>query len=516
MIDFSSGAKRVSLARAAARGIVLLALLVVAGMAGGATSGEAVSVPVTPGRIRVDVQLYMPGSIPTGIGEPLKVARELADEWEHLHPNRKIQFEQLIQTGTSEGEFLTTQLMGGIAPEIINANAEIAWPSVDKGWFVPLDEFLERPNPYVEGRPRWIDTFSNQALAGAKRAPDGKLYCIPIDIVETGIFYNKTLLGSLGITAMPETWDEMLVMMRQIQEAGLTPMSSPNNLGSDWGQDILFEMLYHDLMPQLDVVPSRPDAEGYLGHYLEPAEAGFLFTKGFFTRRDPRWRELYRLLKEWRGYWAKELKNSDPVRLFLTQRMALYWEGSWFIRRMVIDPYVDFDWGIAYIPTLTKASSRYASGQPATVVGGAAIQLHVTNSAVLNNNLEDCIDFLMYLSAPQNIERLCSEALLFIPNIRGARMDERLAPFQAIFQRHYCAIKWLESLDGKYKKYWRRMLDYYLNDGVDLAGFLAMLEANFAGWVESHRSEAGWDFGAMEKVWQEREALLVRELEARP
>ena len=40
-----------------------------------------------------------------------------------------------------------------------------------RGWYVALDEYLERPNPYVEGNQHWVDTFTNQALVGAKRAP---------------------------------------------------------------------------------------------------------------------------------------------------------------------------------------------------------------------------------------------------------------------------------------------------------------------------------------------------------
>ncbi len=467
--------------------------------------------------IRVDLNVYTPRVIPQGIGEPNRLARELADQWEARHSGHRIVFEQLLLTGGNEGEWLKTQLLAGIAPEILSMNAEIAWPDVGKGWYVPLDEFIERPNPYVPGNERWLDMFTNQALAGAKRAPDGKLYCIPLDIVETGIFYNKTLLGELGVEELRfDTWQDMLDVFGKVKEAGIGGLTSDLNLASDWGQDIIFELLYHDILPQMDLIPSRPDAEGYLGHYLEPAEFGFLFTKGFFTRRDPRWREMNRLLREWRGYWARELKNTDPIRLFLTRRVAFYWAGSWFIRRMATDPYIDFDWGIAYVPTITRATSRYGPGTPSTVIGGAAVQLHVTNSALLNGNLEECIDFLMYLSAPRNIERLAAESLMYIPNINGAKMDERLAPFQDIFQRRYCAIKLLESFDGKYKKYWRRMLDYYLNDGVDLEGFLGMLEANFAGWVERHRGDTGWDFERMEAMWRERAGSLLPELEAAP
>jgi raffinose/stachyose/melibiose transport system substrate-binding protein len=470
---------------------------------------------VAPGAavIRVDLNIYTPGTIPQGIGDPVKMADTLAEEWEAARGGPRVKYQQLVNTGTSEGEWLKTQLLGGMAPEIISMNAEAAWPDVDKGWFVPLDPFLSRPNPYVAGNEHWIDLFANQALAGAKRAPDGNLYCIPIDIVETGIFYNKTMLSQMGIEQFPETWAGMMAMLKVIDSHDMTPMTSAMNLASDWGQDIIFEMLYHEILPALDLIPSRADAQGYLGHYLEPHEFGFLFTKGFFTARDPRWREMNRLLYEWRQYWAKELKNSDPLRLFLTKRLALFWDGSWFIRRMTTDPYVDFDWGVAYLPSITKATSPYGSGTDATVIGGAAMQLHVTNSAVNNDVLEDCIDYLMFLTAPQNIERLTGEAMVFIPNINGARMDERLEPFSDIFKRRYCAIKLLESFDGKYKKYWRRMLDYYLNDGTDLDGYLEMLEENFAAWVADHRGEKAWDFDALEAIWQKRKKDLAGELD---
>lgn len=492
--------------------VLLTILLIVSGCDG--KQGQEQPDESQSDAIKVDINIYHPGNVLMGIGEPLKVSRELADEWEALHPGKHIKYHRVLQASQSgaEGEWLKTQFIGGLAPEIISMNAETTWQDVNKGWYVPLDEFMERPNPYVEGNEHWIDLFLNQALVQAKRAPDGKLYCVPIDIVETGLYYNKDILRKLGIDSLPETWAEMMDTMERIQDAHYTPFTAPGGFASDWGQDILFEMVYHGILPVMDMKPSRPEAAEYLEHYLEPAEAGFLFTKGFFTRRDPRWREMNRLLYEWRQVWAKELKYSDPVRLFLTQRLVFIWSPSSQIRQMALDPYVDFDWGVTYLPPLTKASTPYATGSPATVIGGAALQLHVTNSALNNGNLEEVVDFLMFLSAPENIERLTSEAMFFIPNIKGTQADPRLKPFEEIFQRQYCAIKWLDSMDGRYKKYWRRMLDYYLNDGLTLDEYLERMEDNFDGWVASHREEEGWDFEMMEQTWKKNESQLLREL----
>ena len=469
-----------------------------------------------PSTIHVDLGVYNAGHRPAGIGENLVMADVIARAWEAEHPNRSIKYQvlSLLNVDSGEGEALKAQLLGGIAPEIIHLNAEVAWPDVGKGWFVALDDYLSRPNRYVAGNRRWMDIFLNQAMVNAKRAPDGKLYCLPIDIIETGIYYNKDLLAEHGVTHMPETWVEMEAMFDKLRAADIIPLAVSGPLGADWGQDIIFEMVYHDIMPKLDLVPSRPGAADYLRHYLEPPEIGFLFSKGFFTRRDPRWRETYRLLERWRRYWPRELKNGDFRRLFVNRRVAMMWESSVSCRRMIHDPLIDFEWGVFYVPALTSASSRWGVGTPATVIGGAAVQLHVTHSAVSNGNLDDCIDFLMYLTAPRNAERLINEAGVFIPNLVDTEMAPQLAPFREIFGRPYCAVKWLESMEGKHKKYYRRMVDYYLQGGVDLDGFLARLEDNFAAWAAGHRDEASWDFDRFEPIWRQREAELIRELDA--
>ncbi|HPO15655.1 MAG TPA: ABC transporter substrate-binding protein [Candidatus Hydrogenedentes bacterium] len=494
---------------------LLLALIISVGFFWGNTA-EAQVPSQDEKLLRVDLSQYTPGMIPGGIGEPVKAARTVADAWEQLHPNCKVKYQLMVNTGTTEGEWLKTQLIGKIAPEIVTMNTEVAWQAIDKDWFVPLDEILQRPNPYIPGNEHWLDSFSNKALTNSKRAPNGKLYCITLDTVETGLYYNMTLLKKLGIDRKPETWEEMIEAFKIIQNANTTPMTAQSNIASDWGQDIIFEMIYHEIMPLLDVNPSAADVKDYQEYFFDPPEGGFLFTKGFFSSRDPRWREMHRILKEWRNYWAKELKFTDPMRLFLTGRLAVLWDGSWTIRRVAKDPYINFEWDIGYIPAITKETSHYASGTPATLIGGAAMQVHITNSAVYNHSLEECVDFLMYLSAPQNIEKIAGEALLFMPNVNGAKMDPRLQPFAEIIKRKSCAIQWMEAMDPEYKKVWRRWLDYYLEDGFGLDEYLRILDENFAAWVKSHENDSAWDFTAMEKVWQSRQETLLRELNPAP
>jgi len=450
----------------------------------------------------INLGMYTPGT-KLAFGDPLQVSQTIADEYNQMHPEMNIKFvQQVVVTGSQEGEWLKTQLVGGIAPDIINQNAEVAWSDVSKEWYIPLDDYLEKPNPYIKGNKRWQDSFVNQALVNAKRAPDGKLYCLSIDVVETAIYYNKTLFKELNLQ-VPETWAEFIEVQQKLLDSGITPLPSALNLVSDWGQDILFDMLYHEIIDKMDVEPSIETKQDYLTHYLTPKEVAFLYSKGFFTRKDNRWIEMHRILKKWRKYWAKELKNTDQARLFLTKRVAMVWDGSWFSRRLLFDPYIDFEWGIFYIPKITKETSKFGTGIDASVIGGAAIQLHVTNSAKIYNHLDQVIDFLMFYTAPQNFERVLNETMMFLPNIKGIKIPKELAPIHDIFQRRYCSIKWLESFDSRYKSYWRRMLDLFLNDGISLDNYLAKLEINFKQYIDEKTKQGNWDFSEYEKKWQE-------------
>ena len=455
----------------------------------------------------VNLGIYTPGT-KLMFGEPLQASQIIADKYSQLHPEIKFRFVQQVMIGGSlEGEWLKAQLTGGIAPDIISQNAEVSWQDVPKGWYIPLDEYLQKPNPYIAGNLHWMDSFVNLAMVNAKRAADGKLYCLSVDIVETAIYYNKTLFQKLNLK-LPETWSEFIQIQQRLLDNGIMPLPSYQNLVSDWGQDIIFDMLYYEIIDQLDVEPSLENQQAYMVHYLTLKEVAFLYSKGFFTRRDPRWVEMHRILKEWRKYWAKELKNTDTARLFLTNRVAMNWDGSWFSRRLLFDPYLDFEWGIFYLPKITKSTSPFGCGVEASVIGGAAIQLHVTNSATIYDHLEQVIDFLMFYTAPQNFEPVIKETMMFLPNIKGIEIPKELAPINDIFQRRYCAIKWLESFDPKYKSYWRRMLDLFLNDGLSLDQYLEILENNFQQILDEKLIQENWDFSDYEKKWQNSRVAL--------
>src|SRR5205814_7254726 len=120
--------------------------------------------------LRIYAQSYTP-EVSTGDNpHPLHQFTRLARRFEALHPGVRVVFLR-----NPVGEYRTwmrTQLLGGTAPDIMWAHS--TWTNEDarNGWFVNLDPYLARPNPYVPkggpGSRRWRDLFYEDAT-NAKR-----------------------------------------------------------------------------------------------------------------------------------------------------------------------------------------------------------------------------------------------------------------------------------------------------------------------------------------------------------
>jgi raffinose/stachyose/melibiose transport system substrate-binding protein len=462
---------------------------------------------------------YLPGSVPYGIGKPLEGLARVVDAFERRFPDTRIEIINVPRVR----EYLVTQLSSGAAPDIINVNVEDVWVDVQKGWYIPMDGFLEAPNPFVvekgdpnlPGARQWWDSFRYQAISRGKAAPDGRNYCITMDMIETGIFYNKTIFNRLGL-AVPETWPEFLAVMERIKrEPELTPLLMDLSAYNDWATDLMFDQLYYNLLPGIDLLKD-PTREPYLQGYLDGDELVFLLGKGFFGPRDKRYRDLWRILKQLKRYTNDDMTNADLTRQFVTQQGAMYWTASPMTYRLWSDHKLGFEWGVFYLPRFTKETSPYASDTDMCVIGGSATQLEVTCSAVGDTDaslpLEDrmakserlrrVVAFLQFLCTPEQNEKVVNEYPCLMPNIVGVPMLAPLAPFEKILERRYTTTKWIFSFDLRFSHIQERMLGLYLVGGVSLDEFLVWQKANLDTAAENLVRRKATDFPALEAQWK--------------
>jgi raffinose/stachyose/melibiose transport system substrate-binding protein len=451
---------------------------------------------------------YLPGTRPQDVGRPLEGLQNVTTEFEKRYPDTRIEFAN-VPYGMRE--WLVTQLSAGTAPDILHVNTEDVWQDVQKGWYMPLDPYLEAPNPFIEpgdpGSAQWWDSFKYVSITRGKAAPDGKNYSILLDATESGIFFNKRLFDQLALEP-PKDWAEFIAIQKQLQDAGYIPMLGGTTHFADWGLDLIFDQLYYDILPGIDV-KAGPIFDDRMQHRLDADEICFLNTKGFFTRRDPRWLETFDLLKEWRQYFAQNIASIDITRMFVTQQGAMTWDLSWFVNKLVMDPDIPFDWGVFYLPSIPKGYARFSSGVPTCAVGGAAIQLVVTNSAIgdtgdpaTSERLARCIAFLQFLTTPENTDRVVNEVLCFLPNIKGVQPRKPLEPFEEFLSRRYAATKWLYTFDLRFSEILWRNLELYLNDGMSRDSFHEWMEQNLRAAARTHMERKPFDMAPLEERWQ--------------
>ena len=454
---------------------------------------------------------YMPGTSPFGIGAQLEGFRQIAREFEAIRPDTQIEFLNVPVVR----EYLVTQLSGGQAPDIINVNVEDVWVDIHKGWYVPLDPWLEAPNIFIReqgdpsqpGYDQWWDMFKYQAVSRGKAAPDGLNYCLTFDMIETGVYYNKNIFAEVGVD-IPETWEEFIEIMGKIKEARYIPILMVIDNLNDWAVDLMFDQLYHEILPGIDLIQD-PVREQYLEGYLDGEELTFLFQeKGFFSHEDNRYRELWRLLYEYRQYCNQNIATIDMIREFVTQQAAMIWNSSPLTYRLAADRELGFEWGVFYLPPMTRKTSPYASGVDMCVIGGSATQLEVTNRSfsdtgdpATSERLVRVMEFLQFITVPENYDRVVNEYTCFLPNIIGVEPREALRPFAEILERRYTTTKWTFSFDLKFSEIQRRMLELYLNDGINLDEFMDWQVSNMDAATLNMLRRVEIDLDEMHEAW---------------
>jgi raffinose/stachyose/melibiose transport system substrate-binding protein len=461
--------------------------------------------------------LYIPGVVPENAAKPVNGMRVVADEFERLFPDTHIDF-VAVPSGTRE--WLVTKVSSAQAPDVIQVNARDAWQDVRKNWYVPLDGYLDAPNPFVKpgepGSARWWDQFKYPVHTQSTRAPDGKIYNVSLDMIETGIYYNKTLFGKHGLKP-PRDWAEFIDINRTLKAAGVrSPMLAERRDFTDWSVDIVFDQMYGAMRPLLDLNYDPRRGEDLNG-YLDWDEVTFLHRKGFFTPTDARWREVFRILRDLRTYMPDDLTGTDVHKAFVTEQGAMLWGSALSLPRLRNDPQLGFEWGLFYLPPITPSTSRFGDGHRVAAIGGSAMQYHVTNSAVADTpadmpfdqrvakseRLKRVIAFLQYLCMPHATDTVVNEIIAFVPNIKGVDGHPALQPFDEFLTRHYAMTKWFFTYDLQFDEVLERMFELYMNDGITEDEFLTWMDRATTSAADTMVGRHHPDFAPLDRAWQE-------------
>jgi raffinose/stachyose/melibiose transport system substrate-binding protein len=462
----STGLSRRAFLRLAGAGTVGVALVACAppmAAPGGEAAGAGAS---AEGKL---VKMYAQGLTPrdrleTDRWDPPQKFRAVAAAYQEANPGVTVEFLDEISTGYEE--WLVTQMSGGTAPEIVWYQRGYIARDYEKGWFVNLDPYLDQPNPYIQGNAKWKDAFQGPVIASGT-APDGHIYMITGDIVGTGLFYNKTLFDSLGL-AVPETWAEFAEVQQALKDAGNIPLSISMDLAGgvqlygSWSTRIIQDVMYDQKMAELnDGTPVERTWKP--GENLPPPKMVRAIRDGKYGAEDAEWKEMLNILQGWSAYWPDGFWATPPddvYRLWAEGQAAMAWLGSWMNKPVRNDPLVTFEWGIfPKIPTITQESSPFGGVDfPAMAGVGGVFQYAIGSVAEERGVLEETIDWMRYITAPENLIALLNDHGGFAPGtVDTASADpslsvytdmmvnfgtERIEPFDSMLTREFVDTMW--------------------------------------------------------------------------
>jgi ABC-type glycerol-3-phosphate transport system substrate-binding protein len=367
------------------------------------------------------VQFYTPADnlTPTPANpHPLNGVRKVADSYQEQNPKVKISF---VTSPANQNQRVWTETVqaGGTAPDIMWQHSFQIDDDVKKGWWIPLDSYMEQPNPYIksgDGSQHWIDEFY-PTPTGSKKSIDGHLYVVPFDLVTTFFFYNKDAYSKAGVNA-PTTWAEWFDAQKKLKDSGIIPNMKPG-----WSDSQVEQMIFANLDDKI-----HPGGGSVPRKDVECAIANKVWDFG-----TPQGKDYLTVLKNMTPYftsdWAATGTTADYFpRKFSTGQVATFEDGTWRMGALKYDPLLKFQWGTFFCPTLTTDTAPTATGQPANPIGGAtAAQWAITSRAQKEGRLDLAVDVLHYFSAPENASVFIGEADSFLPNIKGVNVSADLA-----------------------------------------------------------------------------------------
>ncbi|MCW3493256.1 ABC transporter substrate-binding protein [Microbacterium sp. SSM24] len=156
------------------------------------------------------------------------------------------------------------------------------------------------------------DKVAEGAVSTIEKLYGGAFNFLPFQYNIEGIFYNKTVFEENG-WEVPETWDDLLTVAAEAQDAGLTPFAASGEQG--WPLTRLVSgYLFRSLGPDALQKVADGDAKLTDPEYVEAAAAiADLGEKGYF------------------GSNVASLDYDAASNEFLTGKAAMIYMGSWLL-----------------------------------------------------------------------------------------------------------------------------------------------------------------------------------------
>ncbi|MBD3319462.1 MAG: extracellular solute-binding protein [Chitinivibrionales bacterium] len=355
-------------------------------------------------------------------------------KYEKMHPDCKVI--QLAINDRTYKQFMTTQLIGGTAPDLIQLGRfKGTGENVNARFFYPLSEEVFKPNPYNADNELkevpWIYTFKH-VLEFNWDENNLDYYSIGVSAVSQRMAYNKTLLKKItGERKPPKNFRELIdlceavkkysektgenifpiassryqgqkVMSRLASSVGVENIAQKIDRNFDYEEDIGYEA-FLSWMEKKTSFGTKEDSIGYvianeIAQYFEP------------------------------GFMAKG--RMDAAFSFIQQKSLMIAAGSWDANTLVLQSKdAGFEIGFTDFIRVSRDHPKY----------GKYVRMKSAESRKGNNvpfglcrfskYPDVALDFLKFYSSQEIAEEFCKRAG-WLCAIKGTENIDFIEPFE--------------------------------------------------------------------------------------
>jgi ABC-type glycerol-3-phosphate transport system substrate-binding protein len=412
---------------------VSVAMMTVAGLlagcSGGSSSGD-----------KMVIRAVLPpntGEISSAQNRPLQ---HYTQEYESKHPNVMVNWlPNPTSSITTANASLISQSAGGKAPDVVwEQYNPLLSGSIPNGVLQDLRPWLNKPNPYIKGNKKWVDSFQTSTVP-YMTSPDGGMRILLGSNVETAFFYSKAAFDKAGISAAPASWDELMSDLGKLKSAGFTPLmyATGGVCNPSWYERLADTQFLggslKKFMVDKSVVTSGKDIASGI-------------VKGQISMKNPAYAQVWKTLYDLRPYTANSAGSYDacstpnavqpplsPQPLLVQGKVAMIWGGSWFIPQLNAAGYSG-KYGLFAEPPVTSTTSKYSAAVSTKgVIGGPngdgqwSITSKKADASMTTKKTDTVMDFMAWLFTPEHMGaevKGWGQGGSYIPTVKGAPVPD--------------------------------------------------------------------------------------------
>lgn len=444
----------------------------------------------------------------------------------------KYQVEVQRQDAGNYRIWMSSQLAGGTAPDILATTSVYANADAQNGYLYDFSEVLNEPNPYnADSEISWRDSFAGTYLSQLEDPnKKGRFTNIPTSTVSVRIVINEEMLESKrdaldanGInidTDINEDWtfSQFRKVCEVFEADGKTAMQIANqqyiNYHVSWLLDIFMAQVKYDEITEWDENDNGMiESEEICGMIL--GDDGMNFSS------DSDFKEVLRFMKYWSKYWGDGFNSrSDTSEKFLRQEVPMMFCGSWGVAGIEMtlgnqnpdadqtNPYTMFEYKSLPFPRLTPQTyvdgqdggtftfSNLKEGLPLQEMGEPSGCFCIPLSTQKSGKTEGAVDFLRFFTSPE-IAAYMADAAYEIPVMKGVEVNEIMSDFLPPDNSQTVRMRFgLQNLSsGTAEEFHFKRMQMYLatgRDAISLNALCSDVQKKYVEITSQLAEDNGW------------------------